>query len=820
MSLWLNEHPKKRKTIVMIVLVAFVLQIALTPQLAFAQLVVADPPSMIQRALQWLKEGYTFIIEKALKVAAWKAFQTALQRFLGRIAYETAVWIGSGDKGKKPLLYTKGWKQYLEDAGDAAAGDFIETLADEWSGQADRKKEAIELQKDLEYQNALFANRECSRYGPGSSEYELPRSAVPGSTLPGNPDAVPDTFSTSCLSIAKERVRVQKELNDINTTIARTAPFLAAICTPPDGIQLKIALGLGTPTSPTAPKCTFSKMRDNWEKAVDDPAFLEKFSVSFHPSQSDLGVALDLQSNLLIEQDKRKINEQLTRSADGAFKSVTSTVTGAIQTPARLIDKKMEQVIEDANAAQKEQPPPGLLEGVATIFTTTLVSSLKDRMMKGFWNLREVAEKKKSPNLGGLGGRGGQSEVEAVFTSLKQVKLQENTNFDIVSQFQQCPTELKQQMNVYACVLDANFADAIRRGRGEPMTVREAMEEGLLQGAWNFGYDDPAQGREPAFNSGYAYSSMVKLRRFRIIPVGWEFAAEYIRGRNQPYTLEHVVNCFESADDPINSTWPIECQEQAKVDINKDGVINAQDQWNPFWHLVDPNWVLKAPQTNCRAWGPGQQVYKETGQRLDYCSDAQDCVVESDNGTCAAWGYCTREKNVWRFAGDTCDAQYDTCLNVRKEGTDEALSALQSSWDRAGCTQDTSGCAAHALQTFDASKQNRDGSKGAWVNTAKQRYLTSQAPSCAERAVGCRAFIEPRAGVNLVPNGNFERGDEGILPPGWDAPGTTLTKSLPIAQRGQAAILAKDFAGLHVAGAQQATATTGILGILPDHTYT
>ncbi len=664
MSLWLNDHPKKRKTIMTIVLVAFLLQIVIVPQPAYATgWPVIDIAGLLQGAVHWIRTNADKWIEKGLKVAAWKAFQTALQRFLGRIAYETAVWIGSGDKGKKPLLYTKGWKQYLEDAGDAAAGDFIETLADEWSGQADRKKQKGALEKELAIWDDYWTNRNCDQYRNNDTEFRASRPALASSKRTAGPDKIDDVGSFSCFDIQEDRKDIMKELGDLNTNIARTAPFLAAICTPPDGIQLKIALNLGTPSYPKASKCTFSQMRDNWETAVEDPAFLSKFSVSFEPGQSDLGIALDLQSNLLIEQDKKKASDVLTRGADGAFKSVTSGVTGVIQTPARFIDEKARKIIDEAYTPSKEQPPPGLLEGVATIFTNTLISSLGDRLQRGFWSLREVAEKKKSPNLGGLGGRGGSKEVEAVFASLKAVKLQPNSNFDVLSQFQQCPPELKQQLSIYSCVLDPNFADAVRGGSKGPMTVREAMDEGLLHGEWNFGYDDPAQGREPAFNTGYAASSMAKLRRFRILPLGWEFAAQYIRTKNQPYQLQQVVDCFEDPRSPADETLPSGCGQ-------------GQGAKNPFWHLVDPNWVLKAPQTNCRAWGPGQQIYKETGQRLDYCADAQDCVVEGENGACTTWGYCTREKNVWRLAADTCDAQYDTCLVVKKDRTDEELSAL------------------------------------------------------------------------------------------------------------------------------------------------
>jgi len=112
------------------------------------------------------------------------------------------------------------------------------------------------------------------------------------------------------------------------------------------------------------------------------------------------------------------------------------------------------------------------------------------------------------------------------------------------------------------------------------MTVAEAVKNGLLQadGAGStFGYSSSKQ--QPSSHDGYAYSTMVILRKFRILPVGWELAASYIGQNSQEkiYSLGDMIRAYDKSD-------------------------------SPFYHLVDPNWVLKSPETFCRIEGPGDQL--------------------------------------------------------------------------------------------------------------------------------------------------------------------------------------------------------------------
>ncbi|GEM_PF-4447604 len=65
---------------------------------------------------------------KALKATKDVAFKNALNNFTAKVAQDTATYVATGGKGQKPLFLTNPGK-YLEDAGNAAAGDFVDSLS-------------------------------------------------------------------------------------------------------------------------------------------------------------------------------------------------------------------------------------------------------------------------------------------------------------------------------------------------------------------------------------------------------------------------------------------------------------------------------------------------------------------------------------------------------------------------------------------------------------------------------------------------------------------------------------------------------------------
>lgn len=199
-------------------------------------------------------------------------------------------------------------------------------------------------------------------------------------------------------------------------------------------------------------------------------------------------------------------------------------------------------------------------------------------------------------------------------------------------------------------LVDSRFRQAIE----QRLTVREALDQGFLDASRTFGYDK--NGNEPL--DGYPFQSIVYLKKSRIVPVGWQLAAEYIRQvAPQDVGLGELVNQFavcgqDAAHDAdpavtkacsnnrtqacsLDGDCPVvplgQCQRKATLQggfffqcvggpndgqsctlAGGCGTANAscteRFTASPFCGLVDPDWVLKAPLTYCRKQGAGEEL--------------------------------------------------------------------------------------------------------------------------------------------------------------------------------------------------------------------
>ena len=181
-----------------------------------------------------------------------------------------------------------------------------------------------------------------------------------------------------------------------------------------------------------------------------------------------------------------------------------------------------------------------------------------------------------------------------------------------------------------------------------------------------------------------------------------------------------------------------------------DVVKNFYTITSPYYHLVDPNWVLKVPVSKC-----GKEAYTPTmlstgPNRLKECVDLQQCVGFDRQGNCFAYGYCTRTKNVWRFNVDTCEPQYRSC-KVFTDNTGTSKSYLYRTVDTGECTADNTGCSAYSLAKDEAGKWNMSGvgifwqrddtDAKSWVFTPKVINLNKNvSANCPSNSAGCSAF--------------------------------------------------------------------------------
>lgn len=536
--------------------------------------------------------------------------------FAQRIAYDSAVMLGSGGTGQTPLFTWKNLGKSANDAFNDAAGSFIDTLATD----------------------------------------------------------------NGYLSLD--------------------------VCRPPGfSANLIITTALFAEIQPTKPRCNLRQIQTAWDKYLKDPKAAQKaFGYAIDPRQNELGVTLSLRQSLLKKADDQKAIQKTLDTMSGGLRPITEKITGFIKTPVSRVENQAATAQEIA--AQDFNTYTGdIVADALGVFTNTLASRLMKRLLEG-----DVKNPGGTFSGGsGWGSIGGVEYAMQINSSISTPDLKSVDKIDIISEFSNCPSPQKfAQLN--NCTINSGFEQALRSAEaGKALTVAEAIQAKLINGNWTFATNHPEQESQP---SKWYESDLRKLRRARIIPIGWELAAKQFAGSDT--TLKQVMDGFS-------------------------------DSASQFYHLIDPNWVLRAPPSQCRIQASGQQLVSEGSNRQDTCVDTQNCVAEDANGKCQAWGYCTREKNIWRFNGDSCESPagsgyspYATCQAFTSRNGDTNL-YLQNSLVGEGddCTSDSIGCRWYSMS------YNPGASSPINLYNADERIYLKDfgVAACEASAEGCTQFL-------------------------------------------------------------------------------
>ncbi|MBI4435327.1 hypothetical protein HY630_01515 [Candidatus Uhrbacteria bacterium] len=586
-------------------------------------------------------------------------------------------------------------------------------------------------------------------------------------------------------------------------------------------LQLSLKLGIKQKYQPSEPKCDFMEVISNWEafgastyqKYLDpkgrQEAILSSFAGALQPGQNELTATLRI--NIAVDQ---KIHEQkllqFAQRNESTYKDVTDFVTGNIKTPSETLQADFEGALEKSKGddsqirvgeiANAGDLIGGLALSTASTFTNTLLSQLMNRIYTGLFDTESV-----NPfNLEAPGG-GDREAAQERFASIIATNPIATTKYDALSEFVVCTAEGTINRGLNNCVMDVNFLAAVNRGTaGVPLTVQEAIDEGLLNANWPLiPPDNEAANQDPFCHTyGYCYGNLVKLRKARVLPIGWELAAQR-NSESNPATLQEVIDGFN------------DCTENGTI-----GPAGAADSNNKWCHLIDPNWVLKYPQTECRAVGNGEiRISTLSPGRNTSCVDAPSCIGEDNDGNCVdGYGYCVQEKNVWRFRGNECPQEYATCLSFTNTETGDTGDFLVSTVNYSVCDQDNAGCRWYRTGKYleDAGTEDpaddtyewlatgddyvlaeRDADvnaptwngtawetagRGAYIYTSGETYtyeqyayedrlyLTNNATSCSEGDVGCTQLYPFEQGVylNTVQNPSFEEDEDSDgTPDGW-----------------------------------------------------
>lgn len=535
-------------------------------------------------------------------------------------------------------------------------------------------------------------------------------------------------------------------------TLGKEGPVKFNLCNPNPQLTIKIGLGLRQYVKPSKPACTFTEMSKNWSKALQSKNFLNKFQDMFNPTSNEFGISLSLQTSMLKTLEASTNAKEKDRQETSGWLDLRNIANLRTTYPNYAQMKGTTLLQPNFSNLATWTGSAGI--DAANIFINQLAITLLDSM------IRKIGGNPTTPGYTGDYGltdynaeaeNGGATGVKEMLKAIIEPNFTTRGDYNILAELAMCSDPNK--AGPTNCVIEDKFSQAIQN----KMTVGQALKEGYLNGNGVFGFN--SDGLEPKYNEGYPYRSMLILRKFRIIPVGWELAAEYIK--NNPdktdgtKNLNDLVACF-SKDDSYQGYWNDWCEG-----------------------LVDPNWVLKAPLNYCKREGAGpiiisEQVSgEEENSKLNitrdenYCADEQSCIQENSDGTCKLYGYCTEERRKWNFNSQSCEPKYNTCQTFKKSN-DQTISYLENTLDYGNCNSGNAGCSGYC--------QDYDYGSGKFTCTAdsgNKIYLGSKAESCDESAEGCHALIRQKQGLgaNLLQNSSFEDELAGTI---WDGAGTRV----------------------------------------------
>lgn len=563
------------------------------------------------------------------------------------------------------------------------------------------------------------------------------------------------------------------------------------LCVPPDPmIRLNLQLSIKQNYTVQTPRCDFDSVTTKWGQVVSDASALltndkdardkflfNKLSEGLKPGSNQLGASigfLQLTNETAQREAQTKLAEQIGSISIGGFTNVKDLVTGQTKTPAAIVSKQFDDQLKKAKGDENQIKPGdvlanpdvwyGLLNMSVSTFTNTLTSQLFNRVYKGLFSPKPDAADPFNTELAGGSGSGAdanKADLGGIFTATPVA----NPQYDLLGEFSQCPPDGTGNRSLNSCVIDASVVAVISRGGSSAaLTVQEAIDQKVLNGDWPLISSKNASANQDrlCYTYGFCYGNLVKLRKARIISIGWELAADK-NSLSNPTSLKDVVAGFN-------------------------------DVTSPWYHLIDPNWVLKAPESQCRAAVNGEiRVSAQAAGRQNVCADSPTCIGEDNSGKCTqGFGYCVEEKNIWRVKGDECPAQYATCLTLKNTTTGKANALLLNTVDDANCTKQNAGCAWNkTLKTPDAKGvyQWYTGAAAYNVDTTSGvfRYAGSTAPSysyedrlfvthnakkCDQAQAGCTELNvkDSKLALNLVQNGSFEKDeDKNNVPDGWSS---------------------------------------------------
>lgn len=668
------------------------------------------------------------------------ALVNALQTAAGQLAYDAADYIATGGKGQSAMYYKKGFDGYLEDVGNAALGEFIGSMS----------------------QSTFFS----------TVGYDLCRPRDPRTLL-----------------------RIQLSLGR----------FM------PGGVN-------GSFQRPQA-RCDFADVQRNYEQlwqTMNNGELLDNINLGVNTAGNDLGVSFLIFGRTFDAVNRQKETAAQDRKEGQGYQSLRDIVSGRIRTPSATIREEVnEQFVKQPKTTQHQINQAILSSALSlrsvhmiavytgSVFVNTLSSKMLGRIMSEGLDMFDFSARRfasvnnpddlLAPN---------REDLRKANISLRTPSLFQQRSYEVLAELQSCP----EARGTWNCTMDEGLGQALRSsGDAGMFTIREAIERGYLKADWKlYPSSNTREERDPlCYTYGYCSGNLKKMRAMRILPAGFEFAAndpknvQRCGGSEGCVTLGEVVDGFT------------QCNERGEKD-------NA----HPWCKLIDPNWALTMMPQQCALTGFGETALGNgLPQRREECQDIQTCLRRNDAGECiGGYGQCVAEKTVYRFGANECSANFASCRAYTSR-TNEQVSYLRNTLDYGRCSQDNVGCLWYAT-----SRDTSGGRSDAWIGTATtgdRVYFDSTLESCEASGEGCTRVLATRLGessLNVIKNPSFEdrTTDQGLMDAWSPLVGTDrgfLRATVPAGEATADGATAAHFAGGFTSGFTQ------VVDMTPGRTY-
>lgn len=600
-------------------------------------------------------------IKAALRVAQDVAYKTGLRLFYAQVAQQAYLFASGAGSGNNPLFITSG--DYWRNLGDAAVNDFIDNMNQEYFGKDVPRTDADSQRKLGLFLRGIFNESTVCEDGCQDAYNDLDgRAKVAQLELKSIRDQI-KAFEDSG-QLRPNTVACPVIFQD--ATQRRGAEFKISADTPLEDLDCEKALESAISTLRNKATREYSactracregraaedkKIDPRFNELVGNDAVAAAVNDYFDVDQNQFGQTVDLIERVQEGETAAIVDEKVSRESEiGALR----TVAGVVKAPVNVTGKATEKGLEDSTEAEQTYTGSKLADTIIK----AAGKGLYERLLKFLASCDGLNPKAcKTPTgtsaqaraLFGSSDSSGRQAAELISARLGKI--------DLIAGDPSRSAISKTEEFVSEGIIDQRFGQAI----DQKLRLQEAIDGGYIDGDKTFGFT--AQKQEPI--DGIPYRMILYLRQARIVPVGWELAAQFIRdfrpsNRSLAEIMDQYSICGQDAQHDIDPgvatcagggtksgtscTSDTECVEVVRPgdscnrtpaeiaagvagscasDALKSCYTDADcqeergvctDQWtaSPFCGLVDPNWVLKAPLAYCRKSGAGEEVILKT----------------------------------------------------------------------------------------------------------------------------------------------------------------------------------------------------------------